>query len=840
MWGCAAYYRHYKHGDIRPKLDSRATLGYCVGHNHSHGYLIWVPEKGRVDLRTHVSFVETRNRPEEVEGRTLYELPESSSSESDTSSGGDDESDDDSDDEHPSVGQRGKRPRRQESPPSPWVPSRPARWQPLAAVVPRRSERLRSHDSSEPTERQLTEEPNEEPDQPDIRPQRPRAPRPRRFHDVFNTGRPDNALFHPTREQPAKAKPTGEKASTEQTTRELPVRQQPIRDQLESEPRQNPVADHESQLESIASYEHPQHAFERRNREEGSSQAVTRGQFYNRESSSRSTSPSINHLIALGADIAPQGDPDTFKAAMNGPQAEHWYKAMKEEVDSLLENNVWTEMKSPTYANILQGRWVYRRKINADGTIAKYKARWVAKGFNQVYGVDYDETFASLVKPMSYRPLFAIAAQEDWEIHQMDVRTAFLNAPLDEEVYVQKPTGYDGIRADDFQLAKVDEALTPRNVCRLNRALYGLKQAPRAWYLTLKYFLVTQGMQPMDSDQAAFKKASGPPDLFLAVYVDDILLFGPSKPALNTMKAALKTRFSMTDLGECGTFLGLQVSRNRTSRTLMLTQTPYVDEIIQRFDLAGQIPKSTPMEKSRQYTLVPSEAQSSLADTRHYQAMLGSLMYLVVETRPDIAYAVGLLSRFAKNPNSTHLAALKRVFAYLLTTRNLGPVYRRKGFLIGYADADYGMDQDTRKSTTGWVFQIGGAPISWASQRQKCTAQSTCEAELIAASEAVREAIWLRKLVLELQMPQLFGLSTSVMLMGDNQATHALAKDERYHNRAKHIDVRYYLIREHIGRKTVDYRWASSGDILADGLTKPLPEPAFLAFVRDLGMGTSA
>ena len=212
---------------------------------------------------------------------------------------------------------------------------------------------------------------------------------------------------------------------------------------------------------------------------------------------------------------------------------------MNEELASLAENDTWTLVPRPTHQRVLGGKWVYRLKKALGGEIQRYKARWVVRGFEQRYGIDFNETFAAVVKPMTYKALFAIAAQEDWEIEQMDVKTAFLYGTLDDDVYVEMPTGFE----------------EPNKVCKLNKALYGLKQAPRVWFKTLTEFLESLGYHAIPEDPSVYRnKEQG---IYIAIYVDDLLIFGPNKSAIATLKQNLSDRFHMTDLGPVAYYHGL-------------------------------------------------------------------------------------------------------------------------------------------------------------------------------------------------------------------------------------------------------------------------------------------
>lgn len=410
---------------------------------------------------------------------------------------------------------------------------------------------------------------------------------------------------------------------------------------------------------------------------------------------------------------------------------------------------------------------------------------------------------------MSYKALFAIAAALDLEIHQMDVKTAFLYSDIDEEVYVEQPEGLDN---------GTDQ------VCKLNKALYGLKQSPRIWYHTLATYLGTLGFQPLSSDLGVFSKQN----IYIAIYVDDLLLAGPSLEEVDILKSQLKERFEMTDLGPCSYYLGVEIKRDRRNRTIRLSQKAYIDKILQEQDMAHCKPVCTPMSTDKLY---PADHgyQATESDRHQYAKAVGSLMYLMMGTRPDLAYSVSCLSRFMANPTSQHTTAIKRVLRYLKGSRNLELTYRGElGGLLGYTDADWGADQETRRSTSGYVFSLGSAPISWSSKRQPTVALSSCEAEYMGETQATKEAIWLRRLLGELLSHK--ENPTATIIFGDNQGAIALARNPQFHARTKHIAIQHHFVREAQARGEVDIQYTPTEQQVADGLTKALPKDAFLKF----------
>jgi hypothetical protein len=530
----------------------------------------------------------------------------------------------------------------------------------------------------------------------------------------------------------------------------------------------------------------------------------------------RSASKGVTLLAFLSQANTPEpSEPLTYAAALSGPQSKLCEQGMVEENDSLKQNRTWTLVPRPQTRRVLRGKWVYKLKRGAKNEILRYKARWVVKGFEQKEGLDYNETFATVVKPMIYKALFAIAVALDLEVQQMDVVTAFLYGTIDKEIYVEQPTGLDDGTAC---------------VCRLNRALYGLKQAPRVWYTTLANYLKNLGFAPLVSDLSVFQRD----ELFCAIYVDDLLLVGNSTSVIQGVKDKLSERFNMKDLGACKFYLGMEVMRDRANRTIRLSQRSYVEKVLRDFRMWDCRPITTPMDTNK-LSYAPDNFEASPESRVAYQSAVGSLMYAMLGTRPNLAYAVSFVSRFASNLTDDHLTAVKWIFRYLKGTSTMSLVYQGViKRLSGYSDADWAGIYTTRRSTSGYVFNIGSAAISWASKRQPTVALSTCEAEYSAQTQATKEALWLRGL-LE-QMDSQFSGKYPTVIYCDNQGSIALAKNPEYHARTKHFDIQLHWIREKVKEGRVQLEWIPTSEQLADELTEPLSRDRFEAFRKLLGL----
>ena len=461
----------------------------------------------------------------------------------------------------------------------------------------------------------------------------------------------------------------------------------------------------------------------------------------------------IPTFLTMAAKETEPFEPKTLNQAKNDASWMEWERAKLEEVNSLHQNQTWELVDPPKDRRVLSGKWVFKLKRGPLGEIIRHKSRWVVRGFTQEEGIDYDETFASVVKPMSYKALFAVGAALDLEIEQMDVKTAFLYGHVDHEIYVEQPHQMtDG---------------TSR-VCKLRKALYGLKQAPRIWYHTLTNFLRDLGFEPITADLGIFVRSS----VYIAVYVDDLLIVSPSIAEIKRLKRSLRNRFQMTDLGPCSYYLGVSIQRERQNRRLLLSQEAYIDNIAHQFGLDNSAPVSTPIESSPlpenspDYTCSPDQRTS-------YQRMVGSLMYIMLGNRGDIAYAVSVASRSLSNPGPQHMKLARRILRYLKGTKDLRLNYKGQlQTLRGFTDADWGGCRATRRSTAGYLFNIGSGAISWQSKRQGVVALSTCEAEFLGQTQATKEAVWLRRLLNELNMDQ---GTTATIICGDNQGAIALS-----------------------------------------------------------------
>ena len=514
--------------------------------------------------------------------------------------------------------------------------------------------------------------------------------------------------------------------------------------------------------------------------------------------------------------LTERAEPKTYEEALEGEDAELWRQAMDEEMRSLLENGTWELEELPGGVRPLPMKWVYKIKTDASGNVERYKARLVAKGFMQRQGVDFEEVYAPVSKHTTFRALLAVVAADDLELHQLDVKTAFLNGELEEDIYMRQPQGYEEGGANV--------------VCHLLKSLYGLKQASRAWHLYFKRE-VTTGMsfEASQADAALFVGEVEGEKVFVLIWVDDILIAAPGVGVVNLVKKQLGEKFEVRDLGEAAFFLGMELARDRGARTLKLSQRKLTKELLGRHSLAAGKPRGVPMPQGTKLT-----REGELLDTSkfRYSELIGSLLYLSVCTRPDISQAVGALARYMAAPTVEHWQAALGVVRYLAGTEGLGIIFGGSEVTLeGYCDADYAGDTDTRRSTTGYVFMMYGGAVSWSSRLQATVAVSTVEAEYMSAAAAAKEALWFRKLGHDLGLD--FG---TVKIYCDNQGSIVLLKHPIASQRSKHIDVIHHFVRERVARREIEYEYLNTNDMKADILTKPLTVTKFAKCKAEIGL----
>jgi len=486
---------------------------------------------------------------------------------------------------------------------------------------------------------------------------------------------------------------------------------------------------------------------------------------------------------------------------------------MQDEYESQMKSGTWDLVPRPPNTNVVRSMWLFRHKFNADGTLSRYKARLVANGKSQQIGVDCDETFSPVIKPVTVRSVLHLALARDWPIHQLDVKNAFLHGDLHETVYMHQPPGFT-------------DPTRPHHVCHLKKSLYGLKQAPRAWFQRFSQYATKAGFTNTKSDTSLFVYHRGSDLTYLLLYVDDILLTASSPTLLRSILSSLTSEFSMTDMGLLHYFLGIFVHRDNNG--MMLQQRNYAADILHRANISNCNPCATPVDTAAKLN---ADVGNRVADPTLYRSLAGALQYLTI-TRPDIAYAVQQICLFMHDPREPHFNALKRILRYIKGTIDHGLHLKKSSTttLTAYTDADWAGCPNTRRSTSGFCVYLGDNLISWSSKRQATVSRSSAEAEYRGVANVVAETSWIRNLLLELHCP----LTKATIVYCDNISAVYLSTNPIQHHRTKHVELDILFVRERVALGQVRVLHVPSSKQYADIFTKGLPVTLFNDFKSSL------
>ncbi|GAU27211.1 hypothetical protein TSUD_108020 [Trifolium subterraneum] len=468
-------------------------------------------------------------------------------------------------------------------------------------------------------------------------------------------------------------------------------------------------------------------------------------------------------------------EPTSVKTALKDPK---WLHAMQNEYKALMDNKTWSLVPLPSHRKVISCKWIFKVKENPDGTVNKYKARLVARGFLQTPGFDFTETFSPVIKPTTIRIILTLVVTYKWLIQQIDVKNAFLNGVLQEEVYMTQLAG--------FEVA--DKTL----VCKLHKSLYGLKQAPRAWYERLTQALLQMGFVTSKCDPSLLIHHQKGACTYVLIYVDDILITGSTPHLIHDLIHKLNVKFALKQLGEVDYFLGIEV-HHMPSGDLLLNQSKYVRDLLSRTNMENCKAIGSPMVSSCKLSKFGTD---SMSDPSLYRSTVGALQYATL-TRPDISFSVNKVCQFMANPLETHWKAVKRILRYLKGTSNHGlllhPSSSSPPFsLRTYSDADWATDQDDRRSTSGSCIYFGPN----------------------------------LSLLCELQVPY-----HTPTLLCDNLSAVSLAHNPNLHSRTKHIELDIHFVREKVFAKKLHVLHVPATDQLADPLTKSL-SPSNYATIR--------
>lgn len=471
----------------------------------------------------------------------------------------------------------------------------------------------------------------------------------------------------------------------------------------------------------------------------------------------------------------------------------------------------------------MKSRWVFANKYDDSGNIHAHKARLVAKGFTQVLGEDYDETYASVARLESVRLVCAVAASLGLRLWQVDFVSAFLNSENKFEVFMEQPPGFEEGGGDQVWL--------------LLKTLYGTMQGAHDWACNLKHTYKGHGYYTSKADSQVRSRVLGDEFTLTSTWTDDILGASSTLAGEEKAKNELGRSYELKDLGTARFILGMKIERDGETGDIRLSQRAYSERIIERFRMTDAKPHSTPLPAGLVLSAEDMpKTREELDDMKNvpYREALGSLMWLQVATRPDLSYAVNLLSRFANNPGRSHWEALKHTLSYLKATLDYGITYCHGADIrpYGYVDADYAGDINGSRSTEGHIFFVANGPVSWTSKRQETVALSTVEAEYMAFTRATQQAIWLTKFMDEIALTQ----PRPINIFADNNGAIANTQNDKNHRRTKHIRIKYHFTKEKVAEGEVFFTYIPSADNLADILTKPLAKEAVTRCCSGIGL----
>ncbi|CAI7794671.1 unnamed protein product [Closterium sp. NIES-53] len=516
-------------------------------------------------------------------------------------------------------------------------------------------------------------------------------------------------------------------------------------------------------------------------------------------------------VTAVHGTSTPLQEPRSVKQALGGEHKEKWREAMEKELKALSDRNTWKIVPASLAQDrpILSGKWVFRIKTNSDGTIERFKARWVVRGFDQEFGRDFTERFAPVSRHTSLRILLAVAASRRLPLRQIDVTNAFLYAPVDVDIFVEQPHGF------------VDD---PSLVCQLLKSLYGIKQAPRLWQQYLHARLKRIGFDQLPHDQGMYRLTRDNDYILLIVYVDDLLYIGSTTAIVTWFEKELQMDLSLTVSPDVTQYLGLNILDENNA--IHLSASKYASTIAERFCF-------TPTHVTTPYSHLspdPTEETALLSSVgiQEYQQKLGCLLFAAVTCRPDLSYSASQLATYPKCPEQRHLKELNRALLYFVSTPTIGLTYHKGTTtdlkLHGYVDADHAADRVDRRSRTGYVCRLEPVgTISWQSSKQELVALSCAEAEFIALCTATKEGLYLRELLEEAKIAKVPNFS----LLCDNQSAIRIANKNGFANRTKHIALRYFFVKDEIEKGKLQLDYCPTTEMAADYLTKKLPKGKF-------------
>ena len=484
---------------------------------------------------------------------------------------------------------------------------------------------------------------------------------------------------------------------------------------------------------------------------------------------------------------------------------------MSEELEVMETRAVWEEVKRPKDTRSFGTKWVYTTKKDDKGQIKRFKARLVAQGQHQVKNFDYEETYSPVINFQVIRLLFMLLVVFlGWQTQQIDIKCAYLYGKMEELVYIRIPKGYLPKSPDTTHL-------------KLNRGLYGLHQSGRIWYQELHTSLCTAGFHVFKSTHCvyAWKGLA-----VILLYVDDMVLIAKTTEELKKVLKMLEEIYDVKRLGRVHDFLGVRCEQRGADFTM--SQSTYIERVAERYGEFLEKRAYTPLHPGGVPSAINCPDKEERALDKPYRELLGCLLFVAQRTRPDVAFSVSLLGQYSSNPGKKHWDGLQQVMRYLYHTSKQAITYRRLGGhtrMAVYVDSDWAGSTDDRRSTSGYVIYLMGQIISWRAIKQKCIALSSMEAEYIALSEAMKEVVWMQRIIKECSQ---FGLTMGTPIVYcDSKAALTYAKNDIENQRNRHIDLRYHYVKDLVQRGEIELVHVSSKDNVADILTKPLARTRF-------------
>jgi len=492
--------------------------------------------------------------------------------------------------------------------------------------------------------------------------------------------------------------------------------------------------------------------------------------------------------------------PHNFDEAYDGENWKYWEKAMLDELDSLNKHDVWDIVERPKDIKTIKSKWVFDIKEDNENGGIRYKARLVAAGYNQIKNKDYDESYSPVVSIDTWRALMAIAAKKKLNIRFFDVKTAYLHGRLKEIVYLEPPPGFK----KGFENGKI---------CKLKRSLYGLPQSGRNWYLKLKEELLKNEFKTITSDSCVFVKYDQTCFFVLSSYVDDFTTLDDNNQNCDRIINSLRKEFEIKETTESKKFLGIKVENNEHG--IYLSQTEYIEKLLSKYGMSECKSAMTPIITGEDRT---SNEDNEKCNVDSYQELIGELLYLANRTRPDITFVTSYISQYNHSPEKRHYMLGKRVLRYLNGTKNKCLYYDRAcGMLRAYSDASWGNAENGKSFSGGAVF-IGNSLISWKGKKQRTVGNSTCEVELFAVSEIVKDIMWLQNMLIELRCTEY--ISEPLNIYCDNQATIQWLKNAKSSTKIRHVNLKFHFVRDEVEKGRINVSYINTSNMIADCLTK--------------------